>query len=187
MESWFDMQVAIGIDPGGSSGAIAVVEYSTGTPIALSSFKERWWGTQLDLLRTVEKEAEIKVVTIEQVQAMGAGKNGRRQGASSAFSFGANFGWCHGVVRALGVYDENVLCPFPQEWQKWMGCLSSGDKSVGHALAMRLFPGLKISKSSADALILAEYGRLIFLQRDCLESFESLLEKRLSKGLGTSR
>jgi hypothetical protein len=43
-------------------------------------------------------------------------------------------------------------------WQKSLGCLTHGDKNVSKAAAQRLFPGMKITHATADALLIAYYG-----------------------------
>jgi hypothetical protein len=48
----------------------------------------------------------------------------------------------------------------PFTWQKRLQCLSGGDKNVTKARAQQLFPGVKISHITADALLLAEFCRL---------------------------
>lgn len=79
-----------------------------------------------------------------------------KQGVSSSFKFGRNFGLLLGIL-----YTQSI--PFvlvsPQKWQKALGCLSHGDKNITKSAAQRLFPNMKITHAVADALLLAEYGR----------------------------
>jgi hypothetical protein len=44
-----------------------------------------------------------------------------------------------------------------------MRCLTKGDKNVSKARAQELFPALKITHATADALLIAEYGRRLNL------------------------
>ena len=46
-------------------------------------------------------------------------------------------------------------------WQKYLGCLTKGDKNVSKAKAQELFPDLKITHAIADSLLIAEYGRRV--------------------------
>jgi len=40
-----------------------------------------------------------------------------------------------------------------------MGCMTKGDKNVSKRKAQELFPSMKVTHASADALLIAEYGR----------------------------
>lgn len=87
--------------------------------------------------------------------------------APAMFKFGRNFGFILGVLMASGCRIELVL---PRKWQ---GALSLGtkDKSLQgsqrntawknkcKALAQRLYPNLKVTLATADALLLLEYYR----------------------------
>jgi hypothetical protein len=44
-------------------------------------------------------------------------------------------------------------------WQGALECLSGGSKNVTKLRAQQLFPGEKVTHGSADALLIAEYGR----------------------------
>jgi hypothetical protein len=60
------------------------------------------------------------------------------------------------VLTALRVPYERVR---PQAWQKAMGCLTKGDKNVSKRRAQELFPSLKVTHATADALLIAEFNR----------------------------
>lgn len=79
-----------------------------------------------------------------------------KQGVASSFTFGRSYGFLRGCLIASGIPFEEVT---PQTWQKALGCLSRGDKNVTKAKAQQLFPSLKITHATADALLIAEYGR----------------------------
>lgn len=189
------LKTVIGIDPGGSSGSVAVLDYQSGQVVSLTSFNgKKWWERECDIIREVVENSEVMVATVEKVAAMGQGKNGRRQGLSSTASFMTNFGWCHGVLMGCGLSRSKILEPMPQLWQSQMGCLTGGDKSISASFADRLFPigssllyalplkaGKTFSRSQADSLLLAEYGRLVALQNERSVSFRSLLDLRISQ------
>jgi len=40
-----------------------------------------------------------------------------------------------------------------------LGCLSKGDKNVTKAKAQEQFPNIKVTHATADALLIALYGR----------------------------
>ena len=139
----------MGIDPG-MSGGIAVV-----SPIARCPLPEAWKmpDTERDICELLAEYASlIQLALIERVHAM------PKQGVSSTFKFGTNYGLLRGFLIALSIPFEEVT---PQRWQKHMGCLTRGDKNVSKAKAQQLFPGLKIGHATADALLIAEYGRRI--------------------------
>lgn len=79
-----------------------------------------------------------------------------QMGVKSAFTFGNGFGHLEMALTAAGIPFERVR---PQQWQKTMGCLTKGDKNVSKRKAQELFPSLKITHATADAILIAEYGR----------------------------
>ena len=79
-----------------------------------------------------------------------------QMGVKSAFTFGVGFGGVLATLGCLYVPFEQVT---PQKWQKVMGCMSKGDKNVTKRRAQELFPNLKITHATADALLIGEYGR----------------------------
>jgi crossover junction endodeoxyribonuclease RuvC len=94
---------------------------------------------------------------LEQVHAM------PKQGVSSTFSFGVNFGWCKGLLEAHGISYQEVP---PRKWKAEFGLNS--DKAESIKTARKLFPeaDLKISARArtdndgmAEALLMAEYAR----------------------------
>ena len=77
-------------------------------------------------------------------------------GVVSSFSFGRGYGNLEMALTAAGIPFERVR---PQVWQKALGCMTKGDKNVSKRKAQELFPQLKITHATADALLLAEFGR----------------------------
>jgi crossover junction endodeoxyribonuclease RuvC len=139
----------IGIDPG-QSGGIALINESGDV--------EAWkmGETERDTLNTIREacyDDPLKCFAyIEKVGAM------PKQGVSSTFKFGQNYGFLRGCLIALGIPFETVT---PQKWQGFLHCRSRGDKNVTKAKAQELYPQLKITHAVADALLIAEYGRRI--------------------------
>lgn len=84
--------------------------------------------------------------------------------AAAMFTFGEGYGFLKGVLQSLGWQIELVR---PQKWQK---ALSLGTKaSAGgrtpwknklKSEAQRLYPGLAVTLSTADALLLLHYANL---------------------------
>jgi len=130
----------LGIDPGQSGGIALLGEI---TPMA-----SKMPDTEKDIFDLLDSYDGNRAY-IEAVHAMPG------QGVSSCFKFGRNYGFLRGCLIALGIPFETVT---PQKWQKALGCLSHGDKNVTKAKAQELFPSLKVTHSTADALLIALYG-----------------------------
>lgn len=140
----------IGIDPG-QSGGIAFSPSNDNKPwaIKMPETEADIWEV-LGPLREQYGYASF-VAAIESVHSMPG------QGVASSFKFGQGFGALRMALTAAGIRFHLVT---PQKWQKRLGCMTKGDKNVSKAMAQRLFPHLKITHATADALLLAEYARL---------------------------
>lgn len=141
------MKHYIGIDPG-QSGGIAVI----GPDGVAAAYKmpdtER---DVFDLLREIAGwYGNNPVAVIESVHAM------PKQGVTSSFTFGKGYGGLRMALIGLTIPFSDVT---PQKWQKAIGCLTRGDKNVSKRKAQELFPALKITHATADALLLAEWLR----------------------------
>lgn len=150
--------IFLGIDPG-ASGGIAIIggSYADAVPVP---------DTERDLWEKIRAVSVVRDATgsggrffaiIERVHSM------PKQGVASSFKFGQSYGFLRGLLVASGIPFEEVA---PQKWQKELGCLSRGDKNVTKARAQQLFPGLKITHATADALLLAEYARRLWVSRN---------------------
>jgi len=142
----------IGIDPG-KSGAIAVISSILGT------FSIPFDETEyMETIRIALDEGDVFAV-VEHVGAM------PKQGVSSTFAFGQNFGWILGVLSSFRVPYELVR---PQKWKKHFSCTS--DKNTSIEVARRLFPNVnlkrtpkcsKLDDGMAEALLMASYAKHI--------------------------
>jgi hypothetical protein len=139
------MKIHIGIDPG-LSGGIAFIP-STGTPWA-----EKMPETDRDLIELLRDSISLcePKALIELVHSS------PQMGVKSAFTFGEGYGRLQMALTALGVPYERIR---PAVWQKAMGCLTKGDKNVSKRRAQELFPNLRITHATADALLIAEFNR----------------------------
>lgn len=146
--------IFIGIDPG-ANGGLAVIYQSHTEAYPLKKNSPKWIADKLESLG----ETPVSTAMIELVHSM------RGQGVVSSFNFGYNFGMLEGFLIGSGVPYERVT---PQAWQKGYGLFkqpgeSHTDKKNRHkALAQELFPDLKITHATADALLIAEYARRIY-------------------------
>lgn len=142
----------IGIDPGKSGGIAFINEF--GQVFHALPFSE-------DKLISLVKNcsSDMKCI-LEYVHAM------PKQGVSSTFNFGMNFGFIQGVLKAYGIPYELVT---PQKWKKEFSCTS--DKNTSIEVCKRLFPNVNLKATErckkdhdgmAEALLIAEYGRRHF-------------------------
>ncbi len=157
MRSRTNKKYFLGIDPG-KSGGWAIVENNSTTSSA-------WpWPKDSDIksiCKTLHPGGEyIVLACIEKVHAM------PKQGVTSMFTFGENFGMWQGILAALGI---PYVFAAPQKWQKAMfdsGGKEKNTKERSLDLARRLYPGLDLSRKKdngkADALHLARYAKLQF-------------------------
>ena len=141
--------ITIGIDPG-KNGGIAVIDEKG------DADADKMPETLQDLYEllnsfSVGYDGNCRAY-IEQVHSS------PQMGVKSAFTFGNGFGHLEMALTACGIPFERIR---PQAWQKALGCMTKGDKNVSKRRAQELFPTLKIIHSTADALLIAEYGRRI--------------------------
>lgn len=156
----------IGIDPGQTSGAIALVsKHRLEVHDMPSDYREL-----KDLLEDLSLNANT-ICYIEEVHAYGV------EGGPRSFNFGANFGDLRSTAHGVGI---GIVFVRPQIWQKEFGLIlpknidlealgrrvgskSKDKKRLKKKLNMQVaqdrFPTLAIEKSGhADALLIAEYG-----------------------------
>jgi hypothetical protein len=145
----------IAVDPGLSGGIAFQHDNQPEQAVPMPATE----GDLVDLLRNLTAGANEAVAYVEEV----GGYIGKAQPASSAFRFGRNYGFALGVLQTLGVRVELVR---PQRWQKSLGlgaasgCASKSEwKNKLKASAQRLYPKLKPTLATADALLILDYAR----------------------------
>jgi len=137
----------LGIDPGVGGGLGLVDEF--GAHVATFKLKD---ATERDIWEWFETQT----ATAEIRACMEKVSSSPQMGVVSAFTFGHGAGFLRGLLVASAIpYD---LVP-PSKWQKWMGCLTGGDKNVSKGRAQQLWPNVKITHGNADAILIAEYAR----------------------------
>ena len=160
--------VFIGIDPGKSGGIAWIIlppEVGFGANSRPVVEAHKMPGTEMDIfdviaanpfVETSAKPSECSVCLIEKVGGM------PHDVPMNSFSFGQNYGALRMALIAAGITFEAVA---PGRWQREFGLLarkteSKTEKKNRHkARAQELFPGIKITHSISDALLLAEYCR----------------------------
>jgi len=85
-----------------------------------------------------------------------------QMGVKSAFSFGNSYGFVTGLLVAHRIPFELFT---PTKWQTAMKCRTGGDKNITKAAAQRLFPDVKMIHAIADAYLIAEHARRVYVSR----------------------
>ena len=143
----------IGIDPG-KSGAMAVL-WEDGRTEIIPFDPNAYVLAIFKVSNTANTNRSI--CCLEHVSAM------PKQGVTSTFNFGENFGWIQGVLDSFGVSYELVR---PQKWKKEFSV--TADKNSSIAVCKRLFPDVSLKRTErctkdddgmAEALLMAEYAR----------------------------
>ena len=142
--------VYIGIDPG-LSGGLACIEGAEAKVFPVPRTERDVWEW-FDNARTT---ASIVFAVIEKVHAMPG------NGVSSMFKFGTGYGGLRMALTAAEIPWEEAT---PQAWQKGLG-ISKRDKAESgtewknrlKAKAQQLFPSVRVTLATADALLIAEY------------------------------
>lgn len=145
--------VFIGIDPG-ATGAIATID-NCGTVIMLAD----WPGDEVaaaQFIKWIIDHTSNAKAAIEKVASM------PKQGVSSTFKFGTNYGSWRGILAMAGISFELVPS---RKWQKGLVLPSDGatPKERSLTVARRIFPTqitmLKRKKDNgrSDALLIAHW------------------------------
>jgi hypothetical protein len=143
----------IAVDPGASGGIASMTVNGSVSAVKMPETE----GDVLNLLRNLKTYHDT--IFIEQVGGYigGVGSPG-----SAMFNFGRGFGFLLGVAMSLNYRIEMVR---PQTWQKALSLGNSKSmasktewKNKLKAEAQRRFPNLSVTLSTADALLILEYG-----------------------------
>lgn len=143
------MKRILSIDPGASGGVVEL--YSDGKVIAHAMPDD---ADLCELVRCFAKEAiaerEAFVCYLELVGGFIAGS---KLPGSAMFNFGDGYGYIRGLLAACLVETRLIR---PQDWQAGIpGVRGTKEK----AARKRLFPSIKVTLKTSDALCLADYAR----------------------------
>ncbi len=155
-----EFAIYLAIDPG-AAGGIAVHRLGESvTAFAMPATE----ADVLHLLRDLTPDPERCIAFVELV----GGFVGKAQPGARAFTFGRGFGFLLGVLQERGVRVELVL---PRKWQKHLNlgtasaCASPAEwKRKLRSEAQRRYPALKVTLSTADALLLLDFGLMTLRQ-----------------------
>jgi len=145
------MKTILGIDPG-KNGAIAWICDGKACVEKMPDTLQDLWELLNDIMSSCVSAGtdwRDSKAYLEQVSSS------PQMGVVSAFSFGNGFGHLEMALTAAGIPFTRVR---PQVWQKALGCLTKGDKNVTKRKAQELFPSIKATHATADALLIAQYG-----------------------------
>lgn len=137
--------ITIGIDPGQSGGIAWIDERGKLCVEKMPETLRDLWELIVDF-----HTQHPCMAYLEQVHSMPG------QGVASSFKFGQGYGSLEMALIAAGIPFERVT---PQTWQKAMKCMTKGDKNVSKRRAQELFPDTKFTHATADAALIAAYGR----------------------------
>jgi len=152
--------VIAGIDPG-AAGGIAVIRNGRLTTYKMPSTYPDIYAT----LRSInEANSPCRLVAV--VERVGQGLPGQSSKATATFA--RHCGHLEMALYALGIQTEEVT---PQKWQKAYsnqvgkstGLTKTEWKNRLKGLAQRLYPSEKVTLNTADAILLAHYGKSIGL------------------------
>lgn len=115
----------------------------------------------LNLMNRYAHETGRPLIAVVEDQCGFAGAKGRVS-AAAMFNFGRGFGFLLGVLQTMGC---RVILVRPQKWQSAL-CLGTKAQAGGRTAwknvlkvrASQLNPNLKVTLSTADALLLLEYA-----------------------------
>ncbi len=152
MKTFYEDKKIIGIDPGSTSGGIAIFSIDKKEILETAKIKDL---TSKDLYDLFCKYKNNSVAFLEKVGGMPG------QGGMAMFNFGKNVGH---IEMALLANKIPYICELPQMWQKEFHLGIRGKKSktewkkILRNHAQQLYPNIKITAETADAILLMEYG-----------------------------
>jgi len=159
----------LGLDPG-ASGGLGAISIHESYHDEWKVYADKWPDTERDIYNLLSMRIDSRarwtvVAGIEKVHAFpvfGAKKcpvckRKPSQGVSSTFKFGKHYGFLRGILISLGIRFLEIS---PQTWQSKLKCRTKGNKNISKAMAQQLFPEIKITHATADALLIAEYMKM---------------------------
>jgi Holliday junction resolvasome RuvABC endonuclease subunit len=147
------MKAYIGIDPGSSSGAIAVI--LEGETFVCEFSKTTTWEW-FEWLRTIAHIHDCTAV-LEKVHGM------PKMNVVAISSFMKNVGHIEMALIALGIPFKEVT---PQTWMKYYGMKKEGTETKTawkrrlREKLSRIMPSFKSTNDTADAMLIANYCKM---------------------------
>ena len=150
------MKVFIGIDSGANGGACVLYPDKAAFAAPIGSITEI-----RDILETVKKYTKAKSHTLDCfVEEVTGYIGGKPQPASRSFVLGKSYGSILGLLVGLGIPFRTVR---PQKWQTGLsgvrGIEYTARKRRLKEIAAERYPQLKPTLKTADAILIADYGK----------------------------
>jgi hypothetical protein len=157
----------IGIDPGLSGGIAYVDDPQPSARIKAADLVRAFPmpKSERDILTLLQDMTEGGVLqTFAMLERVGATP---QMGVVSSFTFGKGYG---GLLMALAAVEIPFDQVAPVKWQNVMECrtpkerraeLGHKDKNIDKRRAEQLFPMLRVTHATADALLIADYCRRV--------------------------
>jgi hypothetical protein len=149
----------IAIDPGVNGGIAILLPGQTATTFHMPA-------TDGELLQKLKmaKETDAMTAYLEDIVMYVPSRlpSGKDLPSSRMITYGASWGTIKGMLFALGY---RIVLVRPQKWQKALGLGNSRGmsktawKNKLKQRAEELFPGVKVTKATADALLILEAAR----------------------------
>lgn len=146
----------IGIDPGWSGG-IAIL--SRGNPVPDVIKMPGTFHLLLEQIGAYVGESGVDSELIHVRAMLESVHSMPRDSAKAAFSFGRAVGGTEAMLAYLKIPYDTVA---PNTWQRVLGCQTKGDKNITKAKAKQMFPSVRVTHWSADAILLAAYALRVY-------------------------
>lgn len=148
--------IAIGIDPGSSTGAISIIVDGELTIYSIAKNTEQDIS---DILREAKMNLGFGVPILCAIEKVGSMPG---QGVSSSFKFGMNYGFLRGCLVSHRINFQEY---HPKKWQKYYSVskhpneIKTDWKRRLTEIAQNLFPNNKIPIYSGDSVLLANFAK----------------------------
>jgi len=154
--------VCLGVDPGRSGGLAAIHPRGKVEAMSLNTSLHQIWGLVRKYGRGEVSNPSLVYPVFAYLEKVGGYVGGDHARGSHMFQFGHAAGAVEMALAAAGIPYETVA---PQTWQRAFGLKKEkGEKGASWKRRLRdkaqaLFPQEKVTLSTADALLIAEYCR----------------------------
>jgi len=148
-------KLGIGVDPGSSSGAVAMVKDGKVEIFRFKNASEEEIAGHFEYLRRYMLQGYTVRAVIERVHSM------PDQGVSSSFKFGMNYGFLRACLISQRIPFSDST---PKNWQKLYHLQKHKNESKadfkrrGKEVAQNLYPGQVKAIPDADAVLIGHYA-----------------------------
>ena len=153
-----------GVDPG-AKGGIVILNLITGgieESFSFSQKKYRSWKDQLSAISGLF--LNVRAYFLEDLGIQPASS---QDGNISIAKLNRHYGFLQCAIMSIVYpFQPDLFKVTPSVWQTRMNCCTKGDKRVTLEKAKQLFNNHKcITHSTADAALIAAYGRIVLAQK----------------------